>query len=83
MAIKSRAVLPYLVPALTGGGADPRALSALAAAAGGALARHLPRVLPALLGALVAARGGPEQARELDHCRDALLPVVDAPGVRR
>lgn len=87
MAIKSRAVLPYLVPVLTGGGAvDTRALSALAAAAGGALARHLPRVLPALLAALAAARAAPadpDAARELDHCRDALLPVVDPPGVRR
>ncbi|CAB3252124.1 unnamed protein product [Arctia plantaginis] len=83
MALKSRAVLPYLVPVLTGGGAvDTRALSALAAAAGGALARHLPRVLPALLHALVAARGQPTEARELDHCRDALLPVLDPPGVR-
>nr|XP_049695154.1 eIF-2-alpha kinase activator GCN1 [Helicoverpa armigera] len=83
MAIKSRCVLPYLVPVLTsGGGADTRALSALAAAAGGALARHLPRVLPALLNALVAARGQPGAARERDHCRDALLPVVDPPGVR-
>lgn len=89
MAIKSRAVLPYLVPVLTGGGAgggggavDTRALSALAAAAGGALARHLPRVLPALLQALLAARGRPDEARELDHCRDALLPVTDPPGVR-
>ncbi|KAJ2952425.1 hypothetical protein O0L34_g6729 [Tuta absoluta] len=87
MAIKSRAVLPYLVPVLTAGGGadgrvDTRALSALAAAAGGALARHLPRVLPALLGALHAARGTPSEAKELEHCRDALLPVVDAAGVR-
>ncbi|XP_072943447.1 stalled ribosome sensor GCN1 isoform X2 [Epargyreus clarus] len=84
MSIKSRAVLPYLVPVLTSGagGVDTRALSALAAAAGGALARHLPRVLPALLAALVAARGTPHEARELDHCRDALLPVVDEAGVR-
>ncbi|KAL0893484.1 hypothetical protein ABMA27_013683 [Loxostege sticticalis] len=90
MAIKSRAVLPYLVPVLTGsntgsnnpGTVDTRALSALAAAAGGALGRHLPRVLPALLTALVAARGKPDEAKELENCRDALLPVTDAPGVR-
>lgn len=82
MAIKSRAVLPYLVPVLTSSG-DTRALSALAAAAGGALARHLPRVLPALLAALAAARGLPHAARELDYCRDALLPVQDDAGVRR
>ncbi|XP_038215346.1 eIF-2-alpha kinase activator GCN1 [Zerene cesonia] len=86
MAIKSRAVLPYLVPVLTGGGGgaavDTRALSALAAAAGNALARHLPRVLPALLAALRAARGSPHEARELDYCRDALLPVTDDAGVR-
>lgn len=85
MAIKSRAVLPYLVPVLTGAGgaaADTRALSALAAAAGGALTRHLPRVLPALLAALLAARGEPHEARELEYCRDALLPVLDDAGVR-
>ncbi|XP_045785525.1 eIF-2-alpha kinase activator GCN1 isoform X2 [Maniola jurtina] len=85
MAIKSRAVLPYLVPVLTGsggGGADTRALSALAAAAGNALVRHLPRVLPALLNALVVARGTPAEARELEYCRDALLPVLDDAGVR-
>ncbi|XP_052737701.1 eIF-2-alpha kinase activator GCN1 [Bicyclus anynana] len=85
MAIKSRAVLPYLVPVLTGGGggaADTRALSALAAAAGNALVRHLPRVLPALLAALVAARGSPAEVRELEYCRDALLPVLDDAGVR-
>lgn len=87
MALKSRAVLPYLVPVLTaggagGGGVDTRALSALAAAAGPALARHLPRVLPALLLAIRTAAGTPHEARELDHCRDALLPVVDIAGVR-
>ncbi|CAK1552697.1 unnamed protein product [Leptosia nina] len=85
MAIKSRAVLPYLVPVLTGGSggkADTRALSALAAAAGNALARHLPRILPALLASLRAARGTPHEAKELDHCRDALLPVTDEAGVR-
>ncbi|XP_068630147.1 stalled ribosome sensor GCN1 [Battus philenor] len=90
MAIKSRAVLPYLIPVLTGsggagaggGGADTRALSALAAAAGSSLSRYLPRVLPALLNALLAARHTPHEARELDQCRDALLPVVDDVGVR-
>ncbi|KAJ0180220.1 hypothetical protein K1T71_003624 [Dendrolimus kikuchii] len=84
MAIKSRAVLPYLVPVLTGGGGgvDTRALSALAAAAGPALGRHLPRVLPALLNALVAARQTPDEPKELEHCRDALLPVSDPAGVR-
>ncbi|XP_059061266.1 LOW QUALITY PROTEIN: stalled ribosome sensor GCN1 [Achroia grisella] len=85
MSLKSRAVLPYLVPVLTAGGAggvDTHALSALAAAAGGALGRHLPRVLPALLSALVAARGRVDEPRELDHCRDALLPVTEAGGVR-
>ncbi|XP_050665162.1 eIF-2-alpha kinase activator GCN1 isoform X1 [Leptidea sinapis] len=86
MAIKSRAVLPYLVPVLTGGGAagaaDTRALAALAAAAGDSLGRHLPRILPALLASLRAARGTATEARELDYCRDVLLPVTDDAGVR-
>ncbi|GBP56848.1 eIF-2-alpha kinase activator GCN1 [Eumeta japonica] len=82
MAIKSRAVLPYLVPQLTSAPANTRALSALAAAAGDALVKHLHRILPALLAALEASRDTPNEARELEYCRGALLPVTDEAGVR-
>lgn len=84
MTVKPRAVLPYLIPVLTGGGGevDTRSLSELTAAAGECLGRHLPRVLPALLNALVAARNTPDEPKELEHCRDALLPVQEPPAVR-
>lgn len=82
LGLKSRAVLPYLVPQLTAAPANTRALSALAAAAGDSLTRHLHRILPALLGALEAAQDTPNAAQEMEYCRGTLLPVTDDTGVR-
>lgn len=87
MTVKSRAILPYLIPVLTGGGpgggvADTRALSALAAAAGPALGKHLSRVLPALVNAIAAARATPAEPTELENCRNALLSINEPPAVR-
>merc|ERR1719319_1615743 len=52
MAIKSRAVLPYLIPQLTGSPVNTKALSILASVAGEALNRHLSKIMPALLTSL-------------------------------
>merc|ERR1719402_717642 len=52
MAIKSRVVLPYLVPQLTKKPVNTKALSILASVAGESLSRHLNRILPALLKAV-------------------------------
>lgn len=83
MALKSRAVLPYLVPQLTARKAgDTRALAALATAAGDALGKYLHKILPALLSALDAAHNTEYYYRELEQCRDACLPVTDEAGVR-
>jgi hypothetical protein len=64
MAIKSRVVLPYLVPQLI---APPRvntkALSILASVAGEALTKYLHKILPALLAALSVAQGTPHEAQ--------------------
>jgi hypothetical protein len=49
MAIKSRAVLPYLVPQLIAKPVNMRALASLAPVAGEALHRHLGRILPAII----------------------------------
>lgn len=57
MAIKSRVVLPYLVPQLTASPPNTKALSILASVAGEALNKYLPRILPALQSALASARG--------------------------
>ena len=48
MAIKSRAVLPYLIPQLTASPVNTKALSILASVAGESLNKHLAKILPAL-----------------------------------
>nr|CAD7392316.1 unnamed protein product [Timema cristinae] len=83
MAIKSRVVLPYLVPQLI---APPRvntkALSILASVAGEALTKYLHKILPALLAALSASLGTPREAQELEYCQAVVLSVSDEVGVR-
>lgn len=63
MAIKSRVVLPYLVPQLTAQPVNTKALSILASVAGEALTRYLSKILPALLTALSSAQGTPQEAQ--------------------
>lgn len=63
MAIKSRVVLPYLVPQLTAPPANTKALSILASVAGESLNKYLPRILPALQKALATSKGTPEEAQ--------------------
>jgi len=83
MAIKSRVVLPYLVPQLI---APPRvntkALSILASVAGEALTKYLHKILPALLAALSAAQGTPQENQELEYCQAVVLSVTDEVGIR-
>lgn len=82
MAIKSRAVLPYLVPQLTSTPVNTKALSILASVAGEALTKYLPKILPALLSALAAAQGQENEAKELEYCQTVILSVSDEIGVR-
>lgn len=57
MAIKSRVVLPYLIPQLTVTPINTKALSILASVAGEALTKYLHKILPALLTALASSEG--------------------------
>ncbi|XP_053693190.1 eIF-2-alpha kinase activator GCN1 [Sabethes cyaneus] len=82
MAIKSRVVLPYLVPQLTANPVNTKALSILASVAGEALTKYLPKILPALLSALAGAQGTPEEAQELEYCQAVILSVSDEVGIR-
>uniref|UniRef100_A0A7G3AWK1 Putative translational activator gcn1 n=1 Tax=Lutzomyia longipalpis TaxID=7200 RepID=A0A7G3AWK1_LUTLO len=82
MAIKSRVVLPYLVPQLTATPVNTKALSILASVAGEALTKFLPKILPALLTALSSAQGQPNEAQELEYCQAVILSVSDEVGVR-
>ncbi|KAK6638077.1 hypothetical protein RUM44_008502 [Polyplax serrata] len=82
MAIKSRVVLPYLVPQLTAAPVNTKALSILASVAGDALTKYLRKILPALLSALSSAQGTPQQAQELEYCQAVVLSVTDEAGIR-
>lgn len=82
MAIKSRVVLPYLVPQLTAAPVNTKALSILAAVAGESLTKYLPKILPALIQALSAAQGSPSETQEKDYCQAVVLSVSDEVGIR-
>lgn len=82
MAIKSRVVLPYLVPQLTAQPPNTKALSILASVAGEALNKYLPRILPSLQTAIAASHGQPNEAQQLEYCQAVVLSVVDEVGVR-
>lgn len=81
MAIKSRVVLPYLVPQLTAPPVNTKALSILAAVAGESLTKYLPKILPSLLQALSDAQGTPTEAQEKEYCQTVVLSVSDEVGV--
>lgn len=81
MAIKSRVVLPFLVPQLTKPPVNTQALCILASVAGESLTRHLTRILAALLNALSDSAGTEGYEDALQHCQGVVLSVVDEAGV--
>uniref|UniRef100_A0A673CFT4 GCN1 activator of EIF2AK4 n=1 Tax=Sphaeramia orbicularis TaxID=375764 RepID=A0A673CFT4_9TELE len=82
MAVKSRSVLPYLVPKLTAPPVNTRVLAFLSAVAGDALTRHLGVILPALLSSLKGKLGTEDEAQELCSCQTVILSVEDEVGQR-
>ncbi|KAL4223498.1 eIF-2-alpha kinase activator GCN1 [Mactra antiquata] len=82
MIVKSRVVLPYLVPQLTTAPVNTRALSYLASVSGEALTRHLPKILPALMSSLSEKAGTSDETQELEYCKKVVLSVEDEIGVR-
>ncbi|XP_050973844.1 eIF-2-alpha kinase activator GCN1 [Labeo rohita] len=82
MAVKSRSVLPYLVPKLTAPPVNTRVLAFLSAVAGDALTRHLGVILPALLSSLKGKLGSEECLQELSNCQAVILSVEDEVGQR-
>ncbi|KAH8265099.1 hypothetical protein KR026_010349, partial [Drosophila bipectinata] len=82
MSIKSRVVLPYLVPQLTCPPVNTKALSILVSVAGDALTKFLPKILSALLEALSESYGTPHEQQEIDYCQTVILSVTDETGIR-
>ncbi|KAF8792212.1 eIF-2-alpha kinase activator GCN1 like protein [Argiope bruennichi] len=82
MAIKSKVVLPYLVPQLTAPPVNTKALAFLSAVAGDALTKHLHKILPALLSALSSAINTPTEAQTLEYSQTVVLAATDDLGVR-
>ncbi|XP_061399110.1 stalled ribosome sensor GCN1 [Musca vetustissima] len=82
MSIKSRVVLPYLVPQLTSPPVNTKALSILVSVAGDALTKYLPKILHALLQALSEAQGTSNEMQELEYCQTVVLSVTDDVGIR-
>ncbi|XP_064653044.1 stalled ribosome sensor GCN1-like [Lineus longissimus] len=82
MAVKSRVVLPYLVPQLTAEPVNSRALAFLSSVTGEALTKHLGKILPALMSALSKKLGTPDESEEKGYCESVILSVQDPIGVR-
>jgi len=81
MAVKSRVVLPYLVPQLTSPPVNTHALAILSSVAGEALTKHLSKILPALMAALTKEQGTSQEDIVLEHCQTVVLSVSDDHGV--
>ena len=82
MAIKSRVVLPYLVPHLTVPPVNTRALSLLSSVADDSLNKHLAKILPALLQSLSKSLDTENEKQELEYCQSVILSVTDEAGRR-
>uniref|UniRef100_A0A8C3QIQ3 GCN1 activator of EIF2AK4 n=1 Tax=Cyanoderma ruficeps TaxID=181631 RepID=A0A8C3QIQ3_9PASS len=82
MAVKSRVVLPYLVPKLTTPPVNTRVLAFLSSVAGDALTRHLSVILPAMMSALKEKLGTSEEQLEMANCQSVILSVEDDVGQR-
>ena len=69
MAIKSRVVLPVMIPRLIQPPVNTRALALLSSVAGPALHNHLNRVIPALVSSLEEV-----EVRSSQHCLALVFP---------
>lgn len=76
MAVKSKVVLPQLIPQLVRPPANTKALALLSSVAGDALHKHLDRIIPALISSLE----GNEDPATIEHAEGVVLSVKTEPG---
>jgi hypothetical protein len=77
MQLKSRVVLPYLVPHLIQSPVDIKALASLTLVAGDALARHLTRIIQAVV-IHIAEEKDPEAKQQHFYYADQLISAVSS-----
>ncbi|XP_038061522.1 eIF-2-alpha kinase activator GCN1-like [Patiria miniata] len=82
MMVKSRVVLPFLIPKLIQPPVNTRVLAILSEVAGESLTKHLHKILPALMDALKNSVGTPQGQEELQHCQTVVLSVKDELGLQ-
>merc|ERR1719505_350717 len=82
MAVKSKSVLPFLVPKLTTPPVNTKALAILSSVAGEALIKHLEKILPAMIRAVNDSTGSQQEEQELEGTKTLVLSVDDEVGIR-
>lgn len=82
LALRGRAVMPYLVPKLTQPTLDAKTFAYLAPIAGDALSRHLGRILPSFLIFAASIPAAEKTNVDLDCCNTVLSAIGDVSGVR-
>lgn len=80
--VKSKSVMPYLIPQLTAKPPNTRAMAILASVANDAMSKHLGKILPCLLEVLMDNVGTSQEAAELENCNKIILTVTDDLAVR-
>lgn len=82
LAIRGRAVMPYLVPKLTHPRLDAKTFAYLAPIAGDSLARHLDRILPVFLETAAGVDVCAKESVDLRCCSVVLASISDTTAVR-
>ncbi|XP_029194337.2 eIF-2-alpha kinase activator GCN1-like [Acropora millepora] len=82
MEVKSKVVLPFLVPQLITPPVNMRALAILSAVTGDSLTSHLGKILPAMLNAIQDCFGTEHEKEELEGASSLVLSVEDDVGIR-
>ena len=75
MQLKSRVVLPYLVPHLTQAPVNIKALARLTLVAGEALAKHLSRIIQAVVNHLADEKDSTTKAEHMAHAEELITAV--------